>query len=93
MYVNHICSSTDEKIEDAEYIARFRGNSYIRFSTALRPVVNETIIRLTLKPSSHNGLILYIGSSTISTDFLALYLSDGYLTLAANLGYNTTTVR
>ena len=64
----------------------FTGLSYLRYPSPSTRITTTTSLTLTFYPTSHTGLILYIGDVSQSRDFLSLSLINGYIQLRYDLG-------
>ncbi|EDX15577.1 GD15430, partial [Drosophila simulans] len=75
-------------------IPAFNGSSFLRYAPlgALRSTLIWLDLNVTLKPEQADGLILYSGPEHRG-DFIALYLNDGFVEFAFDLGSGPVLVR
>lgn len=64
----------------------FNQTSYQEYHSLPSQISSTTIISLSFRPTSSNGLILYIGDVSMSRDFLSLSLVSGRVQLRYDLG-------
>ncbi|XP_044264183.1 pikachurin [Tribolium madens] len=68
-------------------VPSFNGSSHLRYRGLGEEALTWLDFEITLKPTSPNGLILYNGHRGDGFgDFMALYLRDGYMEFAYDLG-------
>ncbi|BES90608.1 Laminin G domain [Nesidiocoris tenuis] len=75
-------------------VPSFNGSSFLRLPGLGSSALSWLDISIVVKPSSHNGLILYNGHKTDGMgDFIALYLVDGHVEFTFDLGTGAATLR
>lgn len=72
----------------------FNGSSFLKYQGLGYSSLSWLDIEMVLKPLSADGMILYNGHKIDGMgDFIAVYLSAGYLIFAFDLGTGTATLR
>lgn len=65
----------------------FNGSSYLRYRGLADSALTWLDLEITFKPTAPDGLIVYDGHRIDGTsDFMALFLDDGYVKFAYDLG-------
>lgn len=76
------------------HVPSFNGSSYLRYRGLGDSALTWLDIEVTLKPNAPDGLLLYNGHKSDGTgDFLALYMNEGFVEFAFDLGTGTAFVR
>ncbi|XP_016968215.1 pikachurin isoform X2 [Drosophila biarmipes] len=73
-------------------VPAFNGSSFLRYAPLGDSALIWLELKVTLKPEQADGLILYSGPEHRG-DFIALYLSDGFVEFAFDLGSGPALVR
>lgn len=72
----------------------FNGSSYLRYRGLGDTVLTWLDLEITFKPNAPDGLIIYDGHRIEGTnDFIALYLEEGHITFAYDLGTGSAVAR
>ncbi|XP_043678899.1 pikachurin isoform X2 [Vespula pensylvanica] len=75
-------------------VPSFNGSSYLRYPGLGDTSLSWLELSVTLKPTAPDGVIIYNGHhSDASGDFIALYLSSGYVHFTFDLGTGAATLR
>nr|XP_050861086.1 pikachurin isoform X1 [Vespula vulgaris]XP_050861087.1 pikachurin isoform X1 [Vespula vulgaris]XP_050861088.1 pikachurin isoform X1 [Vespula vulgaris] len=75
-------------------VPSFNGSSYLRYPGLGDTSLSWLELSVTLKPTASDGVIIYNGHhSDASGDFIALYLSSGYVHFTFDLGTGAATLR
>lgn len=75
-------------------VPSFNGSSYLRYPGLAETSLSWLELAVTLKPTAADGVILYNGHHSDATgDFIALYLSSGYVQFTFDLGTGPATLR
>lgn len=75
-------------------VPSFNGSSYLRYPGLADTSLSWLELSVTLKPTAPDGVILYNGHHSDATgDFIALYLSSGYVQFTYDLGTGPATLR
>ncbi|KAK0089340.1 hypothetical protein PV325_007884 [Microctonus aethiopoides] len=75
-------------------VPSFNGSSYLRYPGMADTSLSWLELSITLKPVAPDGVILYNGHHNDATgDFIALYLSAGYIQFTFDLGTGPATLR
>jgi len=72
----------------------FNGSSYLKYRGLGYGSLSWLDVQMVLKPYSPDGIVLYNGDKIDGMgDFIAIYMSAGYLTFAFDLGTGSATLR
>lgn len=68
-------------------VPSFNGSSHLRYKGLAEDALTWLDMEITLKPNARDGLLLYNGQRADGEgDFMALYLNDGFIEFAYDLG-------
>lgn len=73
-------------------VPAFNGSSFLRYAPLGDSALIWLELKVILKPEQSDGLILYSGPEKRG-DFIALYLHDGFVEFAFDLGSGPAVVR
>lgn len=72
----------------------FNGSSYLKYHGLGYSTLSWLDMEIILKPTSPDGIVLYNGHKIDGMgDFIAVYMSAGYLTFTFDLGTGSATIR
>lgn len=75
-------------------VPAFNGSSHLRYRGLGEDALTWLDVEVILKPTAADGLLLYNGHRTDGIgDFMALYLSEGFVEFSFDLGTGSTTVK
>jgi len=75
-------------------VPSFNGSSFLRYPGLGSSALSWLDVQLTLKPAAPDGLVLYNGHRTDGVgDFMAIYMSGGFVEFTFDLGTGPATVR
>lgn len=72
----------------------FNGSSYLKYHGLGYNTLSWLDLEIIVKPTSSDGIVLYNGHKIDGMgDFIAVYMSAGYLTFTFDLGTGSATLR
>lgn len=72
----------------------FNGSSHLRYRGLAETALTWLDLEITFKPTTSDGLIIYNGHRMDGTgDFMGMYLNDGFVEFAYDLGTGAAIIR
>lgn len=89
---NFLILSNCSSLSALKQVPAFNGSSFLRYAPLGDSALIWLELKVILKPEQSDGLILYSGPEKRG-DFIALYLHDGFVEFAFDLGSGPAVVR